>query len=87
MHPLDVGHLHLNHQRLTVFFEIGHSSDVATQVVNAINRKLYQLMVAGFAPNSTHMHSQHAPCSLCSSPMYHINDCPTTGNFYDASTE
>jgi len=69
------------------FFEIGHSSDVAIQVVDAINRKLYQLMVASFAPNSSHMHSQHAPCSLCSSPMHHINDYPTAGNFSDVSTE
>jgi hypothetical protein len=38
-------------------FEIGHSSDATTQVVDAITRKLYQMMVAGFAPNSTHMHT------------------------------
>ena len=32
-------------------FEIGHSSDVATQVVDAITRKLDQLLVAGLSPN------------------------------------
>ena len=39
------------------FFEVRHSSNVATQVVNAITRKLDQLMVAGFAHNSVHMHT------------------------------
>lgn len=68
-------------------FEIGHSSDVATQVVDAITRKLDQMMVAGFAPNSTHIHTQHTPCSFCSNPMHHTNDCPTAGKFYDDSTE
>jgi hypothetical protein len=68
-------------------FQIGHSSDVATQVVDAITRKLDQLMVARFAPNSAHMHTQHEPCSLCSSPMHHVNDCPTAGNFSDVSNE
>jgi hypothetical protein len=68
-------------------FEIGHSSDVATQVVDAITRKLDLMMVAGFAPNSTHMHTQHAPCSFCSSPMHHTNDYPTAGKVSDDSTE
>jgi hypothetical protein len=40
------------------FFEVGHSSDIATQVVDAINRKFDQLMVAGFAPHSAHTHTQ-----------------------------
>jgi len=64
-----------------------HSSDVATQVVDAITRKLDQIMVAGFVPNSAHMHTQHTPCSFCSSPMHHTNDCPTAGKFSDDSTE
>jgi hypothetical protein len=68
-------------------FEIGHSSNVATQVVDAITTKLDQMTVARFAPNSTHMHTQHAPCSFYSSPMHHTNDCPTAGKFYDDSTK
>jgi hypothetical protein len=39
-------------------FEVGHSSDIATQVVDAIIRKFDQLMVAGFAPRSAHTHTQ-----------------------------
>jgi hypothetical protein len=38
-------------------FEVGHFVDVATQVVDAIIRKLDKLMVAGLAPNSAHMHT------------------------------
>jgi len=68
-------------------FEIGHSSDVATQVVDAITRKLDQLKVAGFAHNSAHIHTKHEPCSLSSSPMHHVNDCPIARNFFDVSNE
>jgi len=73
--------------KIECLFEIGHSSDVATQVVDAITRKLDQMMVAGFTPNSAHMHTQHPPCSFYSSPMHHTNDCPTAGKFSDDSTE
>jgi hypothetical protein len=71
-------------------FEIGHSLDIATQIVDAINRKFDQLMVAAFAPNSVHMHTHthtHTPCSLCSSLMHQIINYPTPGNFSDVSTE
>jgi hypothetical protein len=40
MHPLDVGHLHFKAPKIEGLFEIRHSSDVATQVVDAITRKL-----------------------------------------------
>jgi len=68
-------------------FEVRHSSDVATQVVDAINRKFDQLMMAGFAPHSAHTNTQHSPCSFCLSPMHQVNDCPTAANFSDVSTE
>jgi hypothetical protein len=68
-------------------FEIEHSLNAATQVIDAITRKLDQLMAVGFAPNSAHIHTQHEPYSLCSSPMHHVHDCPTPANFYDISTE
>jgi hypothetical protein len=68
-------------------FEVRHSSGIATQVVDAINRKFDQLMVAGFAPHSAHTNTQHSPCSFCSSPMHQVNDCPTAANFSDVSTK
>jgi hypothetical protein len=40
---------------------------MATQVVDAITKKLDQLMTTGFAPNTTHMSTQPEPCSFCSS--------------------
>ena len=49
--------------------------------------KLGKLMVASLAPNSAHMHTRPRPCSFCSSPMHHINDCPTTRNYADISNE
>jgi hypothetical protein len=43
-------------------FKVGHSSDMATQVVDAITKKLDQLMTVGFAPHTTHMHTQPELC-------------------------
>jgi hypothetical protein len=68
-------------------FEIGHSPDVVTQVVDAITRKLDQLMVFGFSPNSVHIHTQHESCSFSSSPMHHIHDCHIAGNSPDGTHE
>ncbi len=56
-------------------------------MVDAITRKLDQLMVAGFASNSAHIHTRHEPCSLCFSPMHHVHHCPTAEIFSDVSTE
>jgi hypothetical protein len=64
---------------------------MATQVVDAITRvdaiakKLDQIMIASFAPNTAHMTTQLESCSFCSSTMHHVNDCPTTGNYTDVS--
>ena len=60
---------------------------MASQVVDAITKKLDQLMTTSFASNATHMHTQHKSCSFCSSPMYHINDCLTAKIFADVSNE
>ena len=68
-------------------FEVGHSSDMATQVVDAITTKLDQLMTAGFAPHTAHMHTQPKSCSFCSWPMHHVNNCPTSGNCTNVSKE
>jgi hypothetical protein len=64
---------------------------MATQVVDAITRvdaiakKLDQIMIASFAPNTAHMTTQLESCSFCSSTMHHVNDCPTIGNYIDVS--
>jgi hypothetical protein len=68
-------------------FEVGHSSDMTTQVVDAITKKLDQLMTIGFTPNATHMHTQPEPCSFCSSSMHHVNDWPTAENYANVSHE
>jgi hypothetical protein len=60
--------------------EVGHSSDMATKV-DAIAKKLDQIMIADFAPNTAHMNTQLESCSFCSSPM------PTAGNYTDVSHE
>ena len=60
---------------------------MATQVVNAITKKLDQLMTIGFVPNTAHMNIQLESCSFCSSTMHHVNDCPTVGNYTDVSNE
>jgi hypothetical protein len=68
-------------------FKVGQSSDIANQVVDAINKKFDQLIVAGFAPHCTHTNTQHSPCSFCSNPMHQVNDCPTVAKFSNVSIE
>ena len=68
-------------------FEVGHPSDMATQVVDAITKKLDQLITAGFAPNVAHISIQPEPCSFCSSTMHQVNNCPTARNYTEVSNE
>ena len=60
---------------------------MATQVVDAITKKLDQLMTVGFALNAAHMSTQPEPCSFCSSTMHQVNNCPTAVNYTDVSNE
>jgi hypothetical protein len=59
---------------------------MATQVVDAITKKLDQLMT-GFAPNAAHIHTQPEPCSFCSSTTHQVNNYPTVVNYTDVSDE
>jgi hypothetical protein len=59
---------------------------VATQAVDAIAKKLDQLM-NGFAPNAAYISTQSEPCSFCSSTMHQLNNCPTAVNYTDVSNE
>jgi hypothetical protein len=68
-------------------FKVGHPSNMATQVVDDIKKKLDQLMTAGFAPNTAHMSTQPKPCSFCSSTMHHVNNYPIARNYTDVSNE
>ena len=60
---------------------------MVTQVVDAITKKLDQLMMTGFAPNAAHISTQPEPCSFYSSTMHHVNNCPTAVNYTDVSNE
>jgi hypothetical protein len=73
--------------KMESIFEVGQPSNVATQVVDAVTKRLDQLMIAGFAPNAAHISTQPEPCSLCSSTMHQVNNCPTAVNYTDASNE
>jgi hypothetical protein len=68
-------------------FEVGPLIDMATQVVDAITKKLDQLMITGFAPNVAHLSTQPEPCSFCSSTMHQVNNCPIVVNYNDVSNE
>jgi hypothetical protein len=61
-------------------FKVGPLADMATQVVDAITKKLDQLMITGFAPNAAHISTQPEPCSFCSF-------CPIAVNYTDVSNE
>jgi uncharacterized coiled-coil protein SlyX len=73
--------------------EVGHSSDISTQVVEAITKvdaiakKLDQIMIAGFAPNTAHTSTQLESWSFCLNTIHHVNDCSTVGNYTDVSHE
>ena len=73
--------------------EVGHSSYMATQVVDALTKvdaiakKLDQIMIVGFAPNIAHINTQLESCSFCSSTMHYVNDYPTAGNYTYVSHE
>jgi hypothetical protein len=60
---------------------------MATQVVDAITKKLDQLMTASLAPNAAYISIQPKPCSFCSSTMHQVNKCPTIGNYTNVSNE
>jgi hypothetical protein len=66
---------------------------MSTQVVEAITKvdaiakKLDQIMIAGFALNTAHISTQPESRSFCSSTMHHVNDCPSAGNYIDVSHE
>ena len=55
-------------------FEVGYPSDMATQVVDAITKKLDQLMTASFASNTAQISTQPEPCSFYSSTMHQVNN-------------
>ena len=68
-------------------FEVGQPPDMATQVIDAITKKLDQLMTAGFAPNAAHISTQPEPCSFCSSTMHQVHNYSTAVNYTDISNE
>jgi hypothetical protein len=67
-------------QRTEGLFELSSPLDVTTKV-DALSRKLDQLMAAGFAPTTSHTSTPHEPCSFCSSLMHNTRDYPTVGQF------
>jgi hypothetical protein len=73
-------------RRTEGLFEVGNPSDVTTKV-DALSRKLDQLMAAGFAPTTSQPQVPHEPCSFCSSPAHHANDCPIIGQFSEMNNE
>jgi hypothetical protein len=55
-------------QKNETLFEVSHPLDV-TDKVNALSRKLDQIMVAGFAPTTApYVPTPHEACSFCSNP-------------------
>jgi hypothetical protein len=58
-----------------------------TAKVDALSRKIDQLMAASFVhTSSSNVFPQHEPCSFCSGTAHHVRDCPTIGQFSDLST-
>lgn len=86
MLQLVVGLLLPKFQRQNIF-EASTPFDVTTKV-DALSRKIDQLMAAGFVPtSSSHISPQQEPCSFCSSTMHHVRDYPTIGQFSELLIE
>jgi hypothetical protein len=66
--------------------EVRPPADMTTQVVDAITKKLDQL-ITGFVPNAAHINIQPEQCSFCSSTMHQVNNCPSAVNYTDISNE
>jgi hypothetical protein len=68
-------------------FEVSHPSEV-TSKVDALSRKLDQIMAAGFSPTPvSHISTPHEVCSFCSSPSHQAKDCPIIGQFSEVPPE
>jgi hypothetical protein len=50
--------------------------------VDALSRKLDQLLVFGFVPaTASHIHTPHETCSFCFDPSHQAGNCPIVGQF------
>jgi hypothetical protein len=56
--------------------------------MDALSRKLDQLLASGFVPATTshiHTHTPHDACSFCSDPSHQARNCPIVGQFSEPS--
>ncbi|XP_062166979.1 uncharacterized protein LOC133873272 [Alnus glutinosa] len=74
-------------QRSETIFGVSHSLDVTTKV-DALSRKLDQIMAAGFAPTTvSHIPPPQEVCSFCSNPSHQAKDCSVLGQFSEVPHE
>jgi hypothetical protein len=74
-------------QRSETIFEVSHPLDMTTKV-DALSRKLDQIIAAGFAPTTTpHIPPPQEACSFCSNPSHQVKDCSIIGQFYEVPHE
>jgi hypothetical protein len=74
-------------QRNETIFEVSHPLDVTTKV-DALSRKLDQIMAAGFAPTTVpHIPPPQEVCSFCSNPSHQAKDCSIIGQFSEVPHE
>jgi hypothetical protein len=56
--------------------------------VDALSKKLDQLLTYGFVPTTaSHIHTPHDACSFCSNPSHQAKNCPIVGQFSEPPTE
>jgi hypothetical protein len=74
-------------QRSETIFGVSHSLDVTTKV-DALSRKLDQIMATGFAPTTvSHIPPPQEVCSFCSNPSHQAKDCSVIGQFSEVPHE
>jgi hypothetical protein len=56
--------------------------------VDALSRKLDQLLASGFVPGtSSHIHTRHDACSFCFNPSHQAGNCPIVGQYSEPPIE
>jgi hypothetical protein len=68
-------------QKNDTIFEVSHPLVVTTKM-DALSRKLDQIMAADFVPTtSPHIPTPQEACSFCSNPSHQAKDCSIIGQF------
>ena len=65
-------------------YEVGQNLELAQQV-EALSRKMDQLLATGHAPTQQDQPQFHEACVICASPTHDLSECPSASQFSGVS--